>query len=118
MRPGYIVKYGGLPLSWKSKRQSTLTLSTTEAELPLNEVTKEALRIIQLFKEMSIPFQLPIPVQADNTRILLAEHPVFIDALTITIFARAHNSETNKIVKLIQSSSCRYINQGLNKVKL
>lgn len=76
---GYIVRYGGAPISWKNKKQSTVAMSTTEAEyLALGEAVKEALWIILLFKEMRVPLQLPIPIHEDNNScILLAEHPVF-----------------------------------------
>ena len=76
---GYIVQYGGAPVSWKSKKQPTVALSTTEAEyLALTEATKEALWISLIFKEMNIPLTLPVPIYEDNNScILLAEHPVF-----------------------------------------
>lgn len=76
---GYIVQYGGAPISWKSKKQPTVALSTTEAEyLALTEAIKEAMWMAQLFKQLNIPLTLPIPVYEDNNScILLAEHPVF-----------------------------------------
>ncbi|CUM47093.1 unnamed protein product [Debaryomyces tyrocola] len=76
---GYIVKYGGSPMSWKSKKQSIVAISAAEAEyLALSEAVKEALWIIRLFREMCVPLKLPIPIHEDNySCILLAEHPVF-----------------------------------------
>ena len=122
---GYIVRYGGAPISWKSKKQTTVAMSTTEAEyLALGEATKEALWIIMLFDEMRVPLQLPISIHEDNNScILLAEHPVFhLRTKHIDIrhhFIREHIIK--KQIKLCQISTHTQIadmlTKGLNKIK-
>jgi hypothetical protein len=50
---GYLFVLGGGPVSWKSQRQRTVTLSTTEAEyVALTEAIREANSIRQLLVEL------------------------------------------------------------------
>ena len=122
---GYIVQYGGAPISWKSKKQPTVALSTTEAEyLALTEAIKEAIWMAQLFKQLNIPLTLPIPVYEDNNScILLAEHPVFhLRTKHIDIryhFIREHIIQNE--IKLCQIDTnyqiADMLTKGLNKVK-
>ena len=122
---GYIVQYGGAPISWKSKKQPTVALLTTEAEyLALTEAIKEAIWIAQLFEQLNIPLSLPIPVYEDNNScILLAEHPVFHQR-TKHIDIRYHFIREHIIlnkVKLCQIDTnyqiADMLTKGLNKVK-
>ena len=73
---GYAIKYGGSLISWKSKKQTTTALSTTEAEyMALATVIKEVIWLITFFRELHIPISLPIMIWEDNTScIKLSEH--------------------------------------------
>ena len=63
---GTIVKYKGSPVSWFSKRQATVALSTTEAEyMAISATVQEALWFRMWMKEV-LNEQVKIPVLCDN----------------------------------------------------
>jgi hypothetical protein len=73
---GYVIFFQGCIVSWKSKAQSCVTLSSSEAELmALSEATKEIRFIYELLKAMDIKVQLPIICRVDNVgAIFMAEN--------------------------------------------
>ncbi len=63
----YIFKFAGGPINWKSKRASTVTLSTLEAETDVFiEGIREVSWIIGLFKELKRPISRLIVLYSDN----------------------------------------------------
>jgi len=64
---GYIAILFGGPILWKAARQSTVTTSTTEAELlALEEVTKETLAIKRFFSELTLDLGEAWNIWCDN----------------------------------------------------
>ncbi len=64
---GYLFLLGGAPISWLSKKQTTVALSTLEAEyIALCLATQEALWLTQLLKELDISIPLPLRIFEDN----------------------------------------------------
>ena len=64
---GYILFFMGVPLTWKSKSQRRVTLSSSEAEyVVLSEAAKEIKFIYQLLQSISVKIELPITVKVDN----------------------------------------------------
>jgi hypothetical protein len=64
---GYVIFLDGSPVSWRSKGQKTLTLSTTEAEyVALSEAIRELKFIYQVLSIMEVKVELPIKVNVDN----------------------------------------------------
>lgn len=52
---GWIFKYGGGPVSWKSRRQPTVALSTTEGEyMAMSDATKEALWLKGIVSDLGV----------------------------------------------------------------
>lgn len=52
-RTGYIIKYAGCPIVWSSKLQTTIALSTTEAEyMALSMARREVIYLINLTEEL------------------------------------------------------------------
>ena len=52
-RTGYVIKYANCPLVWASKLQSTIALSTTEAEyMALSMATREVIYLMNLLDEL------------------------------------------------------------------
>ena len=76
---GYIFYLANGPISWKSKLQSIIAQSTTEAEyISINTATKEAIYIKQLLEELGHFKQSKFPLYTDNNgALLLAKNPVF-----------------------------------------
>jgi hypothetical protein len=64
---GYLFKVANGSVCWKSKRASTIALSTTEAETDaLTEAIREVQWLIGLYKELQRPIQGPILLLEDN----------------------------------------------------
>ncbi|KAK2074399.1 hypothetical protein P8C59_008607 [Phyllachora maydis] len=63
---GYLYKLAGRPISWKTKRATTIALSTLEAETDgLTEAIREVQWIIGLFSELHRPIDYPITLYGD-----------------------------------------------------
>jgi hypothetical protein len=58
---------GGRAISWSSKRQPTIALSTTEAEyMASTQATKEAIWMTKLMKELGYMKEKAMMIQCDN----------------------------------------------------
>ena len=75
---GYIFKLAGGPISWQSKLQKTVALSSTESEyMGLTETTKEAIWLERIITELGNEIQLPTIIYEDNvSSINMAENAV------------------------------------------
>src|SRR6266566_7337261 len=75
----YIFKFAGGPISWKSKRASTVALSTLEVETDaFIKGIREVFWIIGLFKELERPIPRPIILHNDSQNaITIAYNLVF-----------------------------------------
>jgi len=73
---GYCIFLMGVPISWRSRRQHSVTLSSSEAEfVALSKAAKEIKFIVQVLLSISIPVKLPVIVCIDNVgAIFLAEN--------------------------------------------
>ncbi|OUM56095.1 hypothetical protein BVG19_g5801 [[Candida] boidinii] len=78
---GYIFQLAGAPITWKSKKQQTVALSTAEAEyMALGDAVKEILWLLQLSDQLKIKFDtVPIIFDDNMSCIELASHPGFHD---------------------------------------
>ena len=74
-----LIRLAGGPISWKSKLQTVVAQSTTEAEyIAINAASKEAVYIKALLQEIGQYKQAKFPVYTDNNgALLLAKNPVF-----------------------------------------
>ena len=64
---GFILYLMGVPISWRSKGQKSVTLSSSEAEyVALSEAAKEVKFVYQLLVSMGMKVKLPIIVHVDN----------------------------------------------------
>jgi hypothetical protein len=64
---GHVMYLDGSPISWRSKSQSTVTLSSTEAEwIALCDAVKEVMFLFNVLADMEINVELPVQVHVDN----------------------------------------------------
>jgi len=64
---GFVIYLCGVAISWRSKGQKSVSLSSTEAEyMAISEVAMEILYIVGILKFLSVPLKYPIEVQVDN----------------------------------------------------
>lgn len=64
---GYVLKYFGGPIVWKSTKQATVATSTTEAEfVAASQACKETMWARQLLHELNAPPKQPTNIYVDN----------------------------------------------------
>jgi hypothetical protein len=76
---GWVFKFGGGAVSWRTRRQKSVTLSSTEAEYcALTEAAKEAIWMQGLLDELGYGNSGPVPLYEDNKgAICLAKNDVY-----------------------------------------
>ena len=76
---GYCFSFGSTIISLCSKKQSTVTLSCTEAEYVLVTLaTQECIWLTRLFEDINEVSNFPTPIFCDNeSAIKLVQNPVF-----------------------------------------
>ncbi|KAL2228363.1 UNVERIFIED_CONTAM: Retrovirus-related Pol polyprotein from transposon RE1, partial [Sesamum indicum] len=68
---GYCIFLGGSLISWKTKKQTTVSRSTAEAEYrSMGSTTCELIWIHSLLKDLKVDVQTPIPFYCDNQAVL------------------------------------------------
>ncbi|KAK2066406.1 hypothetical protein P8C59_000230 [Phyllachora maydis] len=109
---GYLYKLAGRPISWKTKRATTIALSTLEAETDgLTEAIRGVQWIIGLFSELYRPIDYPITLYGDNQgSITVANDPVLHARTKYTLlkFRYVREQVKAKIVTII------YLNTKFN----
>ncbi|KAK2070665.1 hypothetical protein P8C59_005142 [Phyllachora maydis] len=102
---GYLYKLAGRPISWKTKRATTIALSTLEAETDgLTEAIREVQWIIGLFSELHRPIDYPITLYRDNQgSITVANDPALYARTKYTLlkFRYVREQVKAKIVTII-----------------
>ena len=64
---GYLFTLFGGPIAWKSGKQSTVTTSSTEAELlALSTAAKEAIAAVRLFRDVRLQLNEDLTIWCDN----------------------------------------------------
>lgn len=64
---GYLVHYGNSPISWKSKKQATVSRSSAEAEYrAMASSVAEVVWMISMFKELGVNIEVPVTLYSDN----------------------------------------------------
>ena len=75
---GYLMLYGGGAISWRSKLQRCVSLSTTEAEyIALSEAGKEVLWIKTFFEDLGLEQQKYVLFCDNQSAIQLSKNPQF-----------------------------------------
>lgn len=78
---GYILLLGKSPVSWKSKKQATVSKSSSEAEYrAMAAAAAEVTWIVRLLTELGVNNLKPITLHCDNqSSLYIAKNPVFHD---------------------------------------
>jgi hypothetical protein len=64
---GYVIKINGCTISWLSKKQGTVALSTAEAEyMSISSLVQELKWFHQVLTELEIPHTIPMRIYTDN----------------------------------------------------
>jgi hypothetical protein len=76
---GFVFCLGESPVTWFSKKQPTVALSSTEAEYrALSEAAREAVWLKALMRDLGVESKEPLMLHCDNeSSIKLARNPVF-----------------------------------------
>ena len=76
---GYLFMMSGAAISWKSKKQTTVALSTAEAEyVALASTTQEATWLRQLLQDLNVEQTGPTVIHEDNqSAICIAQNPQY-----------------------------------------
>ena len=76
---GYVITMAGGAVSWSSKKQAMIALSTAEAEyIAATHVAKQVLWHRSLFRELQFPLPTTSTIFLDNqAMILITHHPEF-----------------------------------------
>ena len=88
---GFVIFMDGMPLSWKSKKQPTTTLSSTEAEyVAVTHCSTEIQFILHLLKELHQKVPDPVILHEDNAGALFLAKNHFLWQRTKHIDVRYH----------------------------
>ena len=75
---GYVFTFTGGAVSWRSRLQDSVVLSTTEAEyVAATEACKEAIWLSRLVGDLGISIEMPVLQCDSQSAIQLAKNPVF-----------------------------------------
>ena len=76
---GYCFFVGSGAISWKSKKDTSVSLCSTEAEYKsCTNASKEALWLRRILEDLGLPQQEPTPLYCDNqSAIALAKNPIY-----------------------------------------
>ncbi|KAL2923679.1 Retrovirus-related Pol polyprotein from transposon TNT 1-94 [Bienertia sinuspersici] len=76
---GYVLLLGKSPISWKSKKQTTISRSSSEAEYrAMASAAAEVAWVVRLLEELDIHHLKPVTLHCDNQSALyIAKNPVF-----------------------------------------
>ena len=78
-------------ISWKSKKQGSTTLSSTEAEyVALSQCACEMKFMMMLLKELRVKLKLPIMLREDNTGGIFLTNNDVMSQITNHIDTRHH----------------------------
>ena len=73
---GYVFSVNNGPVSWTSRKQTTVATSTTEAEyMALSDGTREAIARSIFFKELMVEIPTPLILSDSNGALTIAEEP-------------------------------------------
>ena len=80
---GFILYVLGVPVSWQSKSQKSMSLSSTEVEyIALSKAVKEVMLVIQFMGSMKILVKYPVTVRVDNIGAIFMASNIMTESCT------------------------------------
>jgi len=104
---GHVLFLNGIPISFSSKAQKSVTLSSSEAEwIALSEAVKEIVFVVNLLRDINIDVATPIIVNVDNQGAILMAYNANTSARTRhvdirTKFVREYCSGDDPLIKIV-----------------
>jgi len=108
---GYCILLGSSLISWKSKKQESVSLSSCEAEYrAINKAQAEIIWLHQLFNDLRIKIALPTSLYCENnSAIYLANNPVFHErSKHIEIACHAIREKIDKGIIILKQVGTKY----------
>jgi hypothetical protein len=88
---GFIIFVAGAPISWRSRGQKSVSLSSSEAEyIALSEVCGEILFLKQVLEFLGVDIDLPIQIMVDNIGAIFLSQNQSVSQRTRHIDVRHH----------------------------
>ena len=89
---GYVIEYAGGPISWRSKRQGCITLSTYEAELvALSRAISEIDWLCGTLGDIGVTVSKPIKIYCDNSAAVTTSNVEYVKPImSRTVELRRH----------------------------
>ncbi|KAF9799838.1 hypothetical protein IEO21_10490 [Rhodonia placenta] len=88
---GHVFLYSGGSISWSSRKQPIIALSTTEAEyISVSDTSREMLWLRSLLAELTSPLPTPTPLYSDNQSAITIAKSGMLHARTKHIDIRYH----------------------------
>jgi hypothetical protein len=88
---GFVIYVCEVPLSWRSRGQRNVTLSSSEAEyVAISEVCAEIMFVKQVFEYLEVKISLPIQVMVDNIGAIFLTENQSVSQRTRHIDVRYH----------------------------
>jgi hypothetical protein len=106
---GFIIYISNIPVSWRSKAQRGVTLSSSEAEyVAVSEVCAEVLFVKQVLEFLGIKVILPIKIMVDNIGAIFLANNYTMSQRTRHIdiryhFVREYIEDGTVIIKFVRS---------------
>lgn len=89
-RTGYVILFGGCPITWASKLQTEITLSTTESEyITLSSATRDLLPLRQILQDLDTYSFVSIPKQTSSNinNSMLTSSKIYEDSAACIVLA-------------------------------
>ncbi|XP_026400358.1 uncharacterized protein LOC113296260 [Papaver somniferum] len=124
---GFCIFFGPNPISWSSKRQGSVSRSSTESEYrSLANTTAEIVWVCQLLKDLHLLLPAPPLISCDNqSAVSMSSNPVFHSkmkhlAIDYQSFCQRTCSEQKHSghIYFNLGSNCRYSHQGTGRTKV
>jgi hypothetical protein len=115
---GYVFLAAGGAITWKSKKQTVIALSSTEVEyVALSEAGHEAIWLRNLYGELRFPQEFPIGIQGNNEGSVILTHNPQFHQQSKQVAIRHHwvrDLVTNKVLDI---QNCR-IDKGFTEAEI